>query len=310
MSIVAIGLCLPVLIGGMGLAAETSYWRLHQRAMQNAADSAAIAAATNNGSTYSSEAQSVATQYGFLNGNGQIAVAATNPASAAGCSANCYQVTISDGVPLFFSQIVGYGGGTVANGQHFTTLTASAVATVTKAYKYCVLALAGSGKQGITSHGAPNADLNGCNVMSNTGASCTGHNLNATVGDAHGSDNGCGIAQNSNVPVVSDPFSNRASNIPANTCGGSYPQEPTTKNAPPLPASNQLSGTIASGGSKVLCGDQQLVGNTTINDTTLVIENGQLDTNGYALQGTNLTVIFSGSNTGNYRARSDRRRHA
>ena len=299
-SIVAIGLCMPVLIGGIGLAAESSYWRLHQRAMQNAADSAAIAAATNNGSYYSSEAQSVANQYGFLNGNGQINIVATNPATASGCSANCYQVTVSDKVPLFFSQIVGYSGDTAVNGQHLTTLTATAVATVAKAYTYCVLALAGSGKRGITSHGAPNADLNGCNVMSNTGASCTGHNLNASVGDAHGSDNGCGITQNSNVPAVSDPFSNLSSNIPADNCGGSYPQEPTKKNAPPLPTSNQLFGTIVSNGTKVLCGDQQLVGNTTINDTTLVIENGQLDSNGYTFQGSNLTLIFSGSNTGNY----------
>jgi Putative Flp pilus-assembly TadE/G-like len=50
-SIVAIALSMPVLIGGMGLAAEISYWRLHHRAMQNAADSAAIAAATNAGTT-------------------------------------------------------------------------------------------------------------------------------------------------------------------------------------------------------------------------------------------------------------------
>jgi hypothetical protein len=46
----------------------------------------------------------------------------------------------------------------------------------------------------------------------------------------------------------------------------------------------------------VLCGDQQLTGNTTINNTTLVIENGQLDTNGYTFQGTDTTVILSGSN--------------
>ncbi len=291
---------MPVLIGGIGLAAESSYWRLHQRAMQNAADSAAIAAATNNGPTYSSEAQSIAGQYGFLNGSGQVSVAATNPATAAGCSSNCYQVTVSDKVPLFFSQIVGYGGDTVVNGQHLTTLSATAVATVTKAYSYCVLALAGSGKKGITAHGVASANLNGCNVMSNTGATCTGHNLNAAVGDAHGTDNGCGISQNSNVPMVSDPFSGKSSNIPADTCGGSYPQEPTTKNAPPLPSSNQLFGTIASGGTKILCGDQQLTGNTTANDATIVIENGQLDTNGYTFQGSNLTVIFSGSNTGNY----------
>ena len=47
-------------------------------------------------------------------------------------------------------------------------------------------------------------------------------------------------------------------------------------------------------------GDQQLVGNTTINNTTLVIENGQLDTDGYTFQGTDTTVIFSGSPNGSY----------
>jgi Flp pilus assembly protein TadG len=55
----------PILIGAMGLAAEVSYWRVHQRSMQNAADAAAIAAATNAGSTYVAEAQAVAAQYGF-----------------------------------------------------------------------------------------------------------------------------------------------------------------------------------------------------------------------------------------------------
>ena len=48
---------------------------------------------------------------------------------------------------------------------------------------------------------------------------------------------------------------------------------------------------------KVVCGDQQLVGNTTINNSVLVIENGQLDTNGYTLSGSGLTVVFSGSNS-------------
>src|SRR5260221_4579644 len=51
-SIIVIGLTLPALIGSMGLAVEISYWHLHKRAMQNAADAAAIAAATSNGSAY------------------------------------------------------------------------------------------------------------------------------------------------------------------------------------------------------------------------------------------------------------------
>ena len=299
-SIVAIALSMPVLIGGMGLAAEISYWRLHHRAMQNAADSAAIAAATNNSSNYIAEAQSVAAQYGFQNGSGQITVAVANPSTAAGCTANCYTVAISDNLPLFFSQIVGYQGSAANGSPRSTAITANSVATTIKPYTYCILALATSGKQGITSHGAPNTDLNGCNTMSNTDSVCTGHNLNANVGDAHGTNSGCGITQVSGVPAIADPFSNLASNIPPDTCNGKYPQEPTKTNSPALPASNQLSGTYSFGATQVLCGDQQLIGNTTINNTVLVIENGQLDTNGNTLQGTGLTVVFTGENNPNY----------
>ena len=84
-------------------------------------------------------------------------------------------------------------------------------------------------------------------------------------------------------------------------CGGSYPQEPAKKKDPALPAANQWSGTYSTLPSvKVVCGDQQLVGNTTINNTVLVIENGQLDTNGYTLSGSRLTLVFSGSNNASY----------
>lgn len=43
---VMMGLLFPVLIGGLGLGFEISTWYLRTRAMQNAADAAALAAAT------------------------------------------------------------------------------------------------------------------------------------------------------------------------------------------------------------------------------------------------------------------------
>src|SRR5580704_8780540 len=113
---VLVALALPVLVGAMGLAAETSYWYVHQRGMQNAADAAAIAAATNGTSTYAAEAQAAAAQDGFQHGSGNITVTAANANTASGCttqagSANsCYTVTVSDKVPLFLSQVVGYKG--------------------------------------------------------------------------------------------------------------------------------------------------------------------------------------------------------
>jgi Flp pilus assembly protein TadG len=299
-SIVIVGLTLPALIGAMGLAAEISYWHLHHRAMQNAADAAAIAAATNGGANYAAEAKAVASRYGFADGSGNISVAATNPATAPGCTTSCYVVTVTDQVSLFLSQVVGYTGSASVNGKRVTTVTATAVATAKPAYSYCIVALAGSGAVGIDGNGVPDSNLNGCNVMSNTSATCSGHDLNAHFGDAHGSSSGCGATQHSDMPTVSDPYASLASNIPANTCNGTYPQEPTSKNDPALPAGNQWSGSYASASVTVVCGDQQLVGNTTLNNTVLVVENGQLDTNGYTLAGTGLTVVFTGTNGGSY----------
>jgi hypothetical protein len=288
----------PLLIGAIGPGAEVSYWRVLHREMQDAANSAAIAAATNNSPSYAGEAQSVTSHYGFANGVGQVSVAVSNPATAAGCAGNCYVVTTSRKVPLLLSQVIGYTGDATVGGQKAVTIAATAVAQVahTTAYPYCILALATSGVEGINTNGAPKADLFGCNVMSDTSATCNGHNLDANVGDAYKTNNGCGIVQNSNQPIVTDPYGYLAPNIPSDNCKGSYPQEPAKKKDPALPASNKLSGTYSFPPTKVLCGDQQLTGNTTINNTTLVIENGQLDTNGYAFQGTDTTVILSGSN--------------
>lgn len=299
-SIVIIALVMPVLIGAMGLAIEVSYWQVHHRAMQNAADAAAIAAATSPGSNYANVAIAVAAQYGFTNGVGNVVVTVGNPSSSTGCTANCYVVTITHQVPLFLSQVVGFAGSTTVNHQHVTTLTATSAATTAGSTPFCLLALASSGAAGITANGVPNANLNGCNIMSNTSATCHGHNLGAGIADAAGASSGCGTAQNSNVPPVTDPYAGLASNIPANTCGGTYPQEPASKKDPPLPSTNQWSGIYTGPSVDVVCGDQQLVGNATINNTVLVIENGQLDLNGYTLQGSGLTIIFTGSNNATY----------
>jgi Flp pilus assembly protein TadG len=297
---VSAALAAPVLIGVMGLASEAAYWRLHQRAMQNAADSAAMAAAMNGASNYDAEGKAVASQYGFTDGAGSVTVTITNPSSATGCTSDCYVATVTDAVPVMLAAVVGYTGSTVINGRNATALSASAVAQRAPTRKYCVLALAGSGAQGITSNGAPFANLNGCNMMSDTTATCNGHNVNATYGDAVSRSNGCGITPESNMPYVADPYSGLAANIPANTCS-SYAQEPAKKKDPPLPSSNQLSGSYGGSGQTVtVCGDAQLTGNVTMNNAVLVVENGQLDLNGYTLSGSGLTIIFSGTNSSSY----------
>ena len=313
--VVLVALAMPVLVGTMGLAAEASYWYVHKRGMQNAADAAAIAAATNASSNYAAEAKAVATQYGFQNGSGNIAVTATNPNTATGCTtpagspASCYVVTVSDKVPFFLSKVIGYAGTTTVGGQGMTAMAATSVAMIKGAYPYCVLALANfpllGPVVGIT--GALGPNLNGCNVMSDSNAICLLTNLNANAGDAHGLNIGCGNVQRANVPTVADPYAGLASNIPANPCGGIYPQEPIVilgiLVGPALPALNKWTGSKSWSGNNIICGDLQLTGNTTIDaspNAVLVIYNGKLDLNNKTLQtssGSGLTVVFAGTNS-------------
>jgi hypothetical protein len=297
---------LPVLLGALGLGFEAANWYMTTQAMQNTADSAATAAATNGGSNYGAEAKAVAAQYGYLDGSNNVTVTSSDAAACPSGGNTCYSVTINTLVPIFLAEIVGYNGDAVVAGLHNKRLTATAVAQRSTApVHYCLLALASSGAQGIRTNGAPKANMAGCNVMSNTTATCNGHNLGADIGDAHGTNNGCGVVEHSNVPVVADPYAGLASNVPKNTCG-SYPQEPAKHRDPALPAGNQWSGSKTLSGNVIACGDQQLTGNVTINapaGAVLVIENGQLDTNGFTLttsSGSALTVVFSGDNSGSY----------
>lgn len=301
--IVTAALALPVVLGAFGLGAEGASWFATKRALQNAADAAAIAAATNAGSTYAVEAKGVAARYGQEDGVEGVTVTADD---AAACPAGagtgpCYSVTVSRPLPLMLAQVVGYRGDTTLDGSPAKLISATAVAVegpTTRAY--CILALGTSGNDpAILTNGAPKANLTGCNVMSNTGATCNGHNTGADVGDAHYHNDGCGVIQHSNVNTVADPYADLADEIPKNTCS-SYPQEPTKKSGTPLPTSNTPSGSVSWSGVQKMCGDVSLSGDVTINsDTTLVIYNGQLDLNGFTLQsapGVGVTIIFAGSN--------------
>lgn len=299
--LVLAGITLPVVLGVLGLGVEAATWYQTQRSMQNAADSAAVAAASNATSTYDREARATAATYGFLDSSANTTVVASNTASCSGRT-DCYVVTITRAIPLALTSLLGFQGDTTIGGSRALTLRATATALKsTSPRNYCVLALATSGTGvAFLTNGAPKADLTGCSVMSNTSMTCNGHNLGATFGDAHGTNDGCGLTQTSNVDTVSDPYSYLASSIPPNTCT-SYPQIPAKKKDPSLPASNQLAGSYASTGTSTFCGDVQLTGNVTLTgaQSVIVIRNGQLDTNGYTIKtatGAAATIIFSGDN--------------
>jgi len=295
----------PVLIGALGVGMESANWYVDRRSMQNASDAAALAAAGDATTNYASVANAVAKQYGYQNGVGGTTVAVSNTAPCPSGGNSCYSVSITLKQQLYLEPVLGFRGDTTMNGRPAVTLNASATAVqATTPRSYCLLALNTIGTS-ILGNGVPNTNFSGCNTMSNASATCHGHNMGADYGDAHLTDNGCGVIQESNLAVVPDPYAGLASNIPANPCS-SYPQEPNHHSDPDLPASNLWTGTQALSGNKIVCGDLQLTGDVTINapaGAVLVIENGRLDTNGHTIKtasGSTVTVVYSGTNGSGY----------
>ncbi len=295
----------PALIGAIGLGMETAWWYTDQRSMQNAADAAALAAASNATDSYDDEAASVASQYGYTNGANGATVTSTNAAACPGGGSNCYQVSITLKQQLYLLPVIGFSGDTTYGGQPAQTIRASAIATrATTSRSYCLLALNTIGSA-ILGNGVPNTNFNGCNTMSDASATCHGHDMGADYGDAHLTDNGCGVVQESNIPIVPDPYAGLASNIPSNPCA-SYPQEPSKHGDPALPSSNQWGTNQNLSGNNFVCGDLQLTSDVTINapsGTVIVIENGQLDTNGHTIRtadGSSATIVYSGTDGGSY----------
>ena len=306
------GLALTVLIGIVGLAVDVGMWHHTGRALQNAADAAVIAASQNGTGSYQSEAKAVAAQYGFVDGANSITVTALNNQTCPSPSTatDCYKVTVAQAsAPLFFSSVLGLAA---------PAISSVAMASSKETHSYCMLALGTSG-DAIRTNGSPVANMNGCSIMSNSGAKCDGTNLRTapdgpTYGDAAGTNTGCGINQSSNVPTVADPYASLQSSIPTNPCGTaktSFPQEPkkgvmsgnNAWGAAGVTTTMPLTGSPTIANHGIVCGYLQLQGDVLVTSSAglagalLVIENGVLDTNGHKLStasGSALTIIFTG----------------
>ena len=282
------------LVGVMGVATETGNWFLIQRSMQNAADSAAIAAATNANATnnsYQLEGKSVATKFGYTNGANSTTVTVVNNDNTvpAKCAGACYAVTITRTVPVFLTRVVGLGA--------TQAVTAKAVAVPQNVpTSYCLVSL-GTG-DAFHINGGNSVDLNGCNVFANGDTTCNGNNSN---GGANSITYGPGATNKKCTPSLqataplADPYASLAASIPpVTTCGPNLP----------------LSGSVDWSSQPVitLCGDVTVTANAAIttpaHGTVLVIKDGNLNVpSGLTLStavDSGLTVIFTGTNAGSH----------
>lgn len=293
---VLMAFALPAFIGTLALGTEVSLWLLKQRSLQNAADSAVIAASLDGTSGYLAQARAVTARYGLIDGVSGIAVAGSNTATCATGETNCYSITVTAAMPLYLGAIVGYLGN---NASKSTKLSAIAFARRgSTTHDYCLVALASNSiNPGIRSNGSPSADLAQCGVVSNTSADCNGHDLGADFGDAVGTNSGCGAIRTSSVKRYIEPYAAYAYQLPGDYCGGNYPQTSGT-----LPNSNRWTGTVSLGTYTLICGDLLLTGNVTVKapaDAVLLMYNGELATNGFRLQtasGSALALVFGGTN--------------
>jgi len=304
-------------------AVELGGWNYMQRSMQNAADTAALAAASVNDSagltgttTSQNEARAAAKKFGFVNGVNNTTVAAAVVTCPAGVLAGsvCYKADVSSVFPVLFSGVFGFGGNETISGRNVQRLYASAVATASGGggpQQVCIGTL-GTGES-FRSNGGPLPNMAGCTIGSWGSMTCTGHDLGATYGVAVGTNSGCGVNEVSNGGAFTNPYTSLQSNISPTalgTCGSSFPQLVKNKGSWEVPATaqatNSLSGTPAwQGTTHVLCGDVQLAGDVTLTsgETVLYIENGRLDLNGHTLKtdtGAAATIIYSGNNTSGY----------
>jgi Flp pilus assembly protein TadG len=208
-------LLLVPLLGALSMAVETSNWFLISRATQNAADSAALAAANNgtttlkNGSVeYVSEGLANAASYGFANGSNNVTVSVATTTSTDPCpdgaTTTCFKATVTKVVPIYLTSVVGFRGDTTIGTARAKTITSVAYAEPLNAISFpsCLTTVGSdanapsSWPSALSGNGTPTASAPGCSISA-VGASssidCTGNNgLGAVYGFSTGGFNASG----------------------------------------------------------------------------------------------------------------------
>jgi Flp pilus assembly protein TadG len=299
---------LPI-CGAIAYSVELGGWQYTQRSMQNAADTAALAAAINNNSSlvgtdpnsppyYEVEAQAAAKQFGFVDGQNNTTVTAGRTTCPTGVASGvtCYAATITTKFPLLFSGVVGFSGDTTYGSGRGQSILATAIATTAGGSTGTLTTPCVWTKTSLTTKGTPKADLTGCTVLSSGGMNCNGQGIKADYAVGPTPDKDC--PQNPNNALVAggssgatippDPYASKASNIPANS--SSCPTSALTKGSP--------TSTCLYYGSGL-----QLTGNYTITQPNTVIVVGgsglNLNSNTLSTSGTgSATIIFTGSSAG------------
>ena len=157
-------LLLPLLVGGMGLGAETGYWHLKQRKLQHAADLGVHAAAVryragDSPQSIRAAALRIADASGFEPARGTMSA---YPLPGLSPKGGRIAVDLVERYPRLFSAIFS---------KQPMVLKARAVAELDTGSRACVLALSPEASGAVTVTGSTEVSLADCSVASNSGAS-------------------------------------------------------------------------------------------------------------------------------------------
>lgn len=294
--VVVAALAMPILVGAAGLGTEAGYWMHQQQKMQDAADSAAFAAATDYGpnptTSLSNQAGSVTSAYGFapaiISGTGGSTVNVSEP-PADGPSTGvtgAVEVTIQRSYPRMLSAIFG---------QTPVTIRARAVAKTKGGYG-CVLALDATASSSAQAQGTTNIALKSCSLYddSNSPAAVQGGGSAILTALSVGVVGGIAGASNFSAtegiwtgqPTTPDPYADV--NVP--TFSGCDHHNYNSKKNDVLNPGVYCGGLHFNGGVSV-----------TLNDGTYIVDGSAMQVDGGAtVTGNHVTFVFTSSSGTNY----------
>lgn len=206
---VIVAILAPVLIGAMGLGAESGYWYLTERKLQNGADVAAHGAARMMAAGESGDSMQQTAAYLVAEAGIDVDPVVNAPPTSGAYAGddNAVEAVVTESVPRMFTAI--YSSEPVP-------ITARAVALIEQGGTGCVLAL--SDVEGaITVSGSSDSTLSLCDMVSNAngaafimsgGGSSVSANCIQTVGTAQVTANltvNCGQLRE-NAGAIADPF--------------------------------------------------------------------------------------------------------
>jgi Flp pilus assembly protein TadG len=296
-------LWLSAMLGFAGLATQVSLWYVTQRNMQGAADSAAYSAAIalNNNETsaqFTTEAQSVAGMYNFINGSGATVTVNNPPASGPNTSnSSAVEVIVSQSQPLMLAGL--FLGSS-------PTIQARAVAATNVGGGGCVLSLdkAAVNNDADTLSGNASLSLGQCSLY-----------IDSPEKDALNMNGNASITAKAAFVTGGDQLSGNATlgNTPLATGAPPAPDPYADVSIPSYSGCNQNSysmfnnqtGTINAGSTPyVFCGGLNLSGNSqlTLGAGTYIINGGTLGLSGNATLNANsgTTIILTGNATNGY----------